>query len=79
MPSQDKGCGAWCLPVGLEEVTSACLWISKWWQSLVLAPRSSCRQCPVAWEHSQGKKLFWWSHPSPHAPPNNGALPLWWA
>ena len=34
-----------------------------------VCPQSFCRWCPVAWEHSQGKKLLWWSHPSPRTLP----------
>ena len=40
---------------------------------------SSWMQCPIAWERSQGNKLWWWSFTSPQAPPSNDALPLWCA
>lgn len=43
------------------------------------SPWSSHWCCLLAWEHSQGKKFLWWSHPSPHVSPNNGNLPLWQA
>ena len=45
--------------------------------AICVHPLSSCRQSPVAWGCSQGKKLLWLSCPSPGDSPNNGALPLW--
>ena len=47
----------------MAAVTQACL-------------QSFCRWYLVAQEHSQGKRIFWWSHPSPHVLPINGALHL---
>ena len=43
------------------------------------SPQGSSYAVSCAWEHSQGKKFLWWSHPSPHVPPYNGAFFLWWA
>ncbi|XP_055274724.1 maestro heat-like repeat-containing protein family member 9 [Moschus berezovskii] len=55
--------GSQCLHLELTmaAVTQACL-------------QSFCRWCLVAQEHSQGKRIFWWSHPSPRVLPINGAL-----
>ena len=46
-----------CLPLEPVMVVAACA-----------RPQSSCRQWPVAWVHAQGKKLLWWSCPSPRVP-----------
>lgn len=55
--------GAWHLLPGL--VASAC---AHGGSRTNACSQSSCSWSPGVWEHAQGKKPRWWSHPSPHTP-----------
>ena len=59
-------------------VVHAHLWSLRWQQWLVPVP-VACVGGALLPESTRRKKLLWWASPSPHMPPNNGVLPLWWA